>query len=292
MLDFVNAAHKHGLAVILDVVYNHFGPVGNFLGDFAPPFFGKPGEWGDTISYDAADSGPVRAFVIENAAYWISEFHFDGLRFDATHGIFDTSAEHVVSEMCAAARAAAGGRRLFLVGENESQDTQLLRASGVYRDGLDAIWNEDWHHAAFVALTGRREAQAYQLSRDRRRIRVDGAPASSTRASGAPGRSNHVAVSRSASAAARSSAFWRITIKWPIPVLGGASSRTSTRRSGEPSLRCCSPARRFPCFSRARSLRPHVRLPTSRITTPTWPMRWRKAGWSFWRSFRRSPRPT
>ncbi len=154
---FVNAAHRHGLAVILDVVYNHFGPVGNFLRDFAPPFYGKPGEWGDTISYDASDSGPVRAFVIENAAYWISEFHFDGLRFDATHGIFDSSAEHVVSQMCAAARAAAGGRRLFLVGESESQDTRLLRASGVYRDGLDAIWNEDWHHAALVALTGRRE---------------------------------------------------------------------------------------------------------------------------------------
>jgi maltooligosyltrehalose trehalohydrolase len=155
---FVNAAHERGLAVILDVVFNHFGPVGNFLRDFAPPFFGKPGEWGDSISYDAPDAGPVRAFVIENAAYWIGEFHFDGLRFDATHGINDSSSEHIVSEMCAAARAAAGDRRLFLVGESEPQDTRLLRGSGMYRDGLDAIWNEDWHHAAFVALTGRREA--------------------------------------------------------------------------------------------------------------------------------------
>jgi maltooligosyltrehalose trehalohydrolase len=155
---FVDAAHTAGLAVILDVVYNHFGPVGNFLRDFAPAFFGKPGEWGDTINYDGKDAAQVRAFVIENAAYWISEFHFDGLRFDATHGIHDESPEHVVSEMCRAARAAAGARRVFLVGESESQDTRLLREGGPYSDGLDALWNEDWHHAAFVALTGRREA--------------------------------------------------------------------------------------------------------------------------------------
>ncbi len=155
---FVDVAHASGLAVILDVVYNHFGPVGNFLRDFAPAFFGKPGEWGDTINYDGKDAAAVRAFVSENAAYWISEFQFDGLRFDATHGISDESAEHVVSEMCRAARMAAGSRRVFLVGESESQDTRLLREGGVYSDGLDALWNEDWHHAAFVALTGRRQA--------------------------------------------------------------------------------------------------------------------------------------
>jgi maltooligosyltrehalose trehalohydrolase len=155
---FVDAAHQAGLAVVLDVVYNHFGPVGNFLRDFAPAFFGKPGDWGESINYDGADAGPVRRFMVENAAYWIAEYHFDGLRFDATHGIYDDSPEHVISDMCRAARAAAGGRRIFLVGETEPQDTTLLRASGRYQDGLDAIWNEDWHHAAFVALTGRREA--------------------------------------------------------------------------------------------------------------------------------------
>ncbi len=155
---FVDVAHTLGLAVILDVVYNHFGPVGNFLHDFAPAFFGKPGEWGETINYDGKDSAPVRAFVIESAAYWISEFHFDGLRFDAIHGIHDESPEHVVSEICRAARAAAGSRRVFLVAESETQDTRLLRDGGLYGDGLDALWNEDWHHAAFVALTGRRQA--------------------------------------------------------------------------------------------------------------------------------------
>ena len=155
---FIDAAHAIGLAVILDVVYNHFGPVGKYLRDFAPAFFGKPGEWGDSINYDGPDSAPVRAFMIENVAYWISEYRFDGLRFDATHGIHDESAEHVISEMCAAARAAAGDRHIVLVGETEPQDTRLLRVSGVYRNGLDALWNEDWHHSAFVALTGRRQA--------------------------------------------------------------------------------------------------------------------------------------
>lgn len=155
---FVDSAHAFGLAVILDVVYNHFGPVGNYLREYSPAFFGKPGEWGETINYDGADAGPVRAFMLENVGYWISEYRFDGLRFDATHGIHDSSDQHVVSEMCAMARRAAASRNVVLVGETEPQDTKLLRLGGAYRDGLDALWNEDWHHSAFVALTGRRHA--------------------------------------------------------------------------------------------------------------------------------------
>ena len=155
---FVDAAHAHGLAVILDVVYNHFGPVGNFLPEFSRTFLGKPGEWGDTINYDNEGSGPVREFMKQNAAYWIREFHFDGLRMDAVNAIEDASSEHIVSEICAAAREAGGKRTVFIVGECESQDSRLLRERGAYRDGLDAMWNEDWHHAAMVALTGRRHA--------------------------------------------------------------------------------------------------------------------------------------
>jgi maltooligosyltrehalose trehalohydrolase len=155
---FVNEAHRLGLAVILDVVYNHFGPVGNFFAEFAPSVNGKPGEWGNSINYDGDDSQPVRDFMTENAAYWIREFHFDGLRLDAVHAIEDTSQEHIVSAICRAARAAAGGRSVFIAGECESQDSRLLRTAGVYQDGLDAIWNEDWHHAAVVRLTGRRQA--------------------------------------------------------------------------------------------------------------------------------------
>lgn len=155
---FVNEAHRLGLAVILDVVYNHFGPVGNFFPDFSPSVHGAPGEWGDSINYDGEGSGPVRRFMAENAAYWIRDFHFDGLRLDATQAIVDASPEHIISEICRAARDAAGGRPVFIVGESEPQDTRLLQDTGAYPDGLDALWNEDWHHSAFVALTGRREA--------------------------------------------------------------------------------------------------------------------------------------
>jgi maltooligosyltrehalose trehalohydrolase len=155
---FVNAAHAAGLAVILDVVYNHFGPVGNFFPEFSATVHGARGEWGDSINYDGPGSGPVREFMKDNAAYWIREFHFDGLRLDAVHAINDSSAEHIVSEICHAARAAAGARDVVIVGECESQDTRLLKDTGDYADGLDAIWNEDWHHSAFVALTGRRHS--------------------------------------------------------------------------------------------------------------------------------------
>jgi maltooligosyltrehalose trehalohydrolase len=155
---FVDAAHAIGLAVILDVVYNHFGPVGNFFPEFSNTVNGPPGEWGHSINFDGEGSGPVREFMKENAAYWVREFHFDGLRLDAVHGIADTSGEHVVSEICRAARQAAPNRDVFIVGECESQDTTLLRKTGAYADGLDAIWNEDWHHSAYVALTGRRHS--------------------------------------------------------------------------------------------------------------------------------------
>ena len=94
---FIDTAHALGLAVILDVVYNHFGPVGNYLRDFTPTVFGKLGDWGDSINYDGEGSGPVRALMIENVEYWISDFRFDGLRLDATHGIHDSSNEHIVS---------------------------------------------------------------------------------------------------------------------------------------------------------------------------------------------------
>jgi maltooligosyltrehalose trehalohydrolase len=155
---FIDEAHRLGLAVVLDVVYNHFGPVGNFIPEFCPAFQGQPGEWGDSINYDGPDSEHVRAFMTENAAYWIADFHFDGLRLDATQAIHDSSDEHIVSAICRAAREAGGSRRIFLVGESEAQDTRLLKASGAYPDGLDALWSEDWHHAAYVALTGKRRA--------------------------------------------------------------------------------------------------------------------------------------
>jgi maltooligosyltrehalose trehalohydrolase len=157
---FVDAAHGCGVAVILDVVYNHLGPVGNYLREFSSSYFTDryDNEWGDAINFDGPDAGPVREFFAANAAYWIEEFHLDGLRLDATQQIFDGSSQHVIALLAARAREAAGSRSIVIVAENEPQDTRLVRpvAAGGY--GVDAVWNDDFHHSATVALTGRSEA--------------------------------------------------------------------------------------------------------------------------------------
>jgi maltooligosyltrehalose trehalohydrolase len=157
---FVDAAHASGVAVILDVVYNHLGPVGNYLRAFSPAYFTDryENEWGDALNFDGPDSGPVREFFIANAGYWIDEFHFDGLRLDATQQIFDASPEHVVTAIGRRAREAAGRRQIVLVAENEPQDTKLARPIEDGGNGLDALWNDDFHHSAMVAATGRAEA--------------------------------------------------------------------------------------------------------------------------------------
>ncbi len=128
---FVDRAHGLGIAVILDVVYNHLGPEGQYFGAYARSYFSTryENEWGDPLNFDDDGREGMRRMVIENAAYWIREFHMDGLRFDATQQIFDASTPHVVAEAAEAARAAADGRRLFLVAENTPQDTLTL-ASG------------------------------------------------------------------------------------------------------------------------------------------------------------------
>jgi maltooligosyltrehalose trehalohydrolase len=151
---FIDAAHHIGLGVILDVVYNHLGPDGNYLGQFSPQYFTKkyPNEWGESINFDGEGSDAVRAFFADNAAYWIAEFHLDGLRIDATQAMPDASPEHVLAEIVRRARAAAGARSIFIAGENEPQDVRL------YGFGIDALWNDDFHHTAAVALTGRTEA--------------------------------------------------------------------------------------------------------------------------------------
>jgi maltooligosyltrehalose trehalohydrolase len=157
---FVDHAHAAGIGVILDVVYNHLGPDGNYLGTFAPEYFTDryANEWGQAINFDGPDAGPVREFFAANAAYWIDEFHMDGLRFDATQQMFDASSRHVLVDIVERARAAAPRRRLLLVAENEPQHARLLRAPARGGYGLDALWNDDFHHTARVALTGRMEA--------------------------------------------------------------------------------------------------------------------------------------
>jgi maltooligosyltrehalose trehalohydrolase len=160
---FVNEAHRHGIGVILDVVYNHLGPDGNYLKKFAPAYFTDKyrTEWGEAINFDGPDSGPVREFFAGNAAYWIDEFHLDGLRLDATQSIHDDTPDpgkHIIAEIGRQVRAAAKGRAAIVVAENEPQDPNLVRSLDRGGFGLDAVWNDDYHHSAMVAMTGRSEA--------------------------------------------------------------------------------------------------------------------------------------
>jgi maltooligosyltrehalose trehalohydrolase len=160
MRRFVNEAHGLGLGVILDVVYNHFGPDGNYLRAFSPWYFDekRKNDWGESINFDGKNAGPVREFFTANAGYWIEEFHLDGLRLDATHTMHDESPRHILADIGRAARAAAGERGIYIVGENEQQRAILARSGEAGGYGLDALWNDDFHHAARVALTGRNEA--------------------------------------------------------------------------------------------------------------------------------------
>jgi maltooligosyltrehalose trehalohydrolase len=154
----VDRAHALGLGVVLDVVYNHFGPDGNYIGEFSPDYFTDRynNDWGKPLNFEGPR--PVRDFFIENAGYWIDEFHFDGLRLDATQDIHDASPVHIIAEIVERARAAAGRRQVYIIAENEPQETRIVRARREGGYGADALWNDDYHHAAVAALTGRREA--------------------------------------------------------------------------------------------------------------------------------------
>jgi maltooligosyltrehalose trehalohydrolase len=157
---FIDYAHSLRLGVILDVVYNHFGPSGSVHREYAEAYFSNQydTEWGDALNLDGPDAGPVREHFLANAAYWIEEFHLDGLRLDAVHSIHDASHDHIVAAVTRQARVAARGRSIIVVAENEAQTTHLLRPvnSGGY--GVDGAWNDDFHHSAVVAMTGRAEA--------------------------------------------------------------------------------------------------------------------------------------
>jgi maltooligosyltrehalose trehalohydrolase len=157
---FVDRAHSLGLGVILDVVYNHLGPDGNYLPKFAPQYFcdQTTTEWGPAINYDGNDSGPVREFCIANACYWIDEFHLDGLRLDATQDIHDSSEDHILRAIARDARKQAAPREVIFIAENEPQQVKLVKPADKRGYELDALWNDDFHHTAMVALTGRNEA--------------------------------------------------------------------------------------------------------------------------------------
>ena len=158
----INECHKNGMAVILDVVYNHLGPEGNYLADFGPYFTNKyKTPWGDAINFDGPCSDQVRQFFINNALYWITEYHIDALRLDAIHGIFDSSAKHFLQELGEAVheQAAKLVRSIYLISESDLNDSKIVNSiqNGGY--GLDAQWNDDFHHALHSLLTN--EQQGY-----------------------------------------------------------------------------------------------------------------------------------
>ena len=156
---FVNGCHRQGLAVVLDVVYNHFGPEGNYLGDFGPYFTDRyHTPWGSAINLDGPHSDEVRRFFVDNALYWVSEFHMDALRLDAVHAIYDRSAQPFLQELAGVVhrRAERMKRRVYLIAESDLNDSRLIRATDVGGYGLDAQWSDDFHHALHTLLTGER----------------------------------------------------------------------------------------------------------------------------------------
>lgn len=157
---FVDAAHQMGLGVILDVVYNHFGPDGNYLPAYSDQYTTDryPNEWGESVNYDGPGSSGVREFVVQNACYWIDEFHLDGLRIDATQSIHDAGSPHILAELSTATRRVAKPRTIVLIAENEPQDIRAVWPVEEGGWGLDAMWSDDFHHLTRVAATGCREA--------------------------------------------------------------------------------------------------------------------------------------
>ena len=155
--NLVNAAHARGLAVALDVVYNHLGPEGNYLGEFGPYFtdhYRTP--WGAAINFDGADSDEVRHFFVQNALYWLEHFHIDALRLDAIHGIFDASAIPFLAELSTAVEALSVrlGRPIHLIAESDQNDARVLRAAQDGGFGMQGVWSDDFHHSVHTLLTG------------------------------------------------------------------------------------------------------------------------------------------
>src|SRR5213594_2184343 len=155
----VNACHRHRLAVVLDVVYNHLGPEGNYLGEFGPYFTDRyRTPWGGALNFDGPDAEGVRRHFVENARAWVRECHVDGLRLDAIHAIFDASPVHILSEIATAAREEAGalGRPVHVMAESHDNDRRIVLPAAEGGLGLDAVWSDDFHHALHARLTGER----------------------------------------------------------------------------------------------------------------------------------------
>lgn len=155
----VDACHVAGLGVVLDVVYNHLGPLGNFLAEFGPYFSDRNHtSWGAAINFDGPDSAEVRRFVVDNALMWTRDYHIDGLRLDAVHAIFDDSPRHILEQIATEVKALASelGKSVLVIAETNQHDPRIVQSRDRGGFGLDAVWTDDWHHALHTVLTGER----------------------------------------------------------------------------------------------------------------------------------------
>jgi maltooligosyltrehalose trehalohydrolase len=167
----VDACHAHGLSVILDVVYNHLGPEGNYLGEFGPYFTDRyRTPWGGAVNFDGPEAEGVRRHFVENARAWVRECHVDGLRLDAIHAIFDASPTHILTEITTAVReeARALGRPMHIMAESHDNDRRIILPAAEGGIGLDAVWSDDFHHAVHVRLTGERGGYYADFTEPRR----------------------------------------------------------------------------------------------------------------------------
>ena len=153
---FIDAAHARGIMVILDVVYNHFGPEGNYIPQYFPQIFSESHKtaWGPGLNFDGPYSREVREFIVQNAIYWTSEFHIDGLRLDASHAMIDTSPQHILDEIAERVHAAAGNRHVHLILENEKNIAQLLKRDAHGRAPYTAQWNHAIDHMLGLSMSG------------------------------------------------------------------------------------------------------------------------------------------
>ncbi|MGB8583430.1 MAG: malto-oligosyltrehalose trehalohydrolase [Candidatus Sulfotelmatobacter sp.] len=167
--ELVQAAHQRGIMVLLDVVYNHFGPEGNYLGVYAPQFFTDRHKtpWGKGINFDGAESRVVRDFFIQNALYWLTEYHFDGLRLDAVHAILDDSTPDILTELASVVRSEVEpGRQVHLILENERNQAKYLRRTEQCRPRTyNAQWDDDIHHALHVLITGEKDGYYFDYAK-------------------------------------------------------------------------------------------------------------------------------
>ncbi len=171
----VNAAHAIGLGVILDVVYNHLGNEGNYLRFFGPYFTDKhKTPWGEAINYDQPGSEGVRRYFVENALYWVREYHFDGLRLDAVQTIHDSSRQHILAEVAENVSALAQelGRTVLVIAETDENDARLVRPVPSGGCGLDAIWSDDFHHAIHAFFTGEGKGYYQDFGRPEQIVRA------------------------------------------------------------------------------------------------------------------------